>query len=147
MKKIMYLLVVLLGFASCQPEVIEPTPPPTPPPSDAYTMVKLSTENELIVDSIVYLNSTTNFKQVVTNPSMLLEPCNGIAYNNHTLNLTSNYVSGDGCTITVYFEPLQGYKTFSILLLKNGEDVCEGAGGNGGICNTSFDSYTITKNL
>lgn len=150
MKKTLFLFVILLGFVSCEDETIEPTPPSTPTPTvTAYNRITVSSDpaHDIVVDSIVYDNLTTGFHQVEANIIPVLSNCNGIDYQTHNLDLTTNYISGDGCDVTVYFAPGQGYKIFSILLLKNGENVCDGAGGNGLPITEFNDSHTVTKNL
>jgi len=149
MKNLLLLCVILLGITSCKKEPVPLPPTTTVPAANTYHTITVSSNpsHDVLVDSIVYLNTTTNFKQTITSITPIVYTCDGITTNEHNLNLTTDYLSGDGCTITVYFTPAQGYKIFSILLLKNGEDECEGAGGNGGVLSTFADTYTITKNL
>lgn len=151
MKNLIFLFALLLGFVSCEEELPPPTPDPVPVVGE-YDRITISSDwaHDISVDSIVYLNLTTNVKQVTSGTSVtgVSEVCDGIDHKSHNLNLNTNYTSGDGCNIKVYFTPSQGPKIFSVLLLKESENQCDGAAGNGAsIPPYSGDVYEVTKNL
>lgn len=146
MKNLIFLFALLLGFVSCEEELPPPTPDPVPV-VDGYSKIVVETDQSLAIDidSIVYVNSATNFKQKVEYPTAVPVTCNSINYNNHTMTLTENYISGDNCDITIYFATGQTPIIFRVLLLKASENSCDDTSGNGLTYTAYTNSITVTK--
>lgn len=145
MKNLLILFTMLFLITSCEEE-LPPTPDPVPA-DNVYNKIIVETDQSLAIDidSIVYVNSATNFKQKVEYPSAVPVTCNNIDYNNHELTLTENYISGDNCDVTIYFATGQTPIAFRVLLLKPTENSCDDTSGNGTPYTAYTNSITITK--
>jgi len=146
-KRLLYLagiLFLILSIASCKKEEA-PKAATTAPATDAYQFIRVSV-NTTPIDSVKYVNKTTNATQVVSNVTPIFYTCSGIESENTDLILTTDYLESDGCLVTIYFTPSTDYKAFQVNMLKTGEDECVGWTPLSGSRYTQFNEITIEEN-
>ncbi len=143
------MLVVLIGFAfvSCKKEPVTPTPPTPQPivvvPVESFKLVTVEGAN-ITVDSIGYRNTDTGYTQVGSPPPLNIH-CTGQDHNTVTLILDEPMLKTENCEITVYFTPNQGTKVFTVLLWKEGGDLCDSYGGQGGVQFEDGDVFVTNR--
>lgn len=150
MKKILILLALFAFTISCKKEVVEPTPPPTTIVADDefdHIIVASDPSAAEPIDSIVYVNQTTGVSETILGSAYVTETCGGIDSELQSFALSENYVSGDGCEITIHFDGVGEYKIFQVLLLKPTESFCEDLGGQATVYHTTLASYLVSRNL
>jgi len=146
-KRLLYLvgiLFLILSIASCKKEEA-PKAATTATPTDAFQFIRISTDANTPIDSVVYVNKTTNARQLISNVTPTPTSCGGSGSfeQNTDLILTSDYLESDGCLITIYFNPSPDYKIFQGFMLRTGEDECVGYTPAGGLRSTWFNEFTI----
>lgn len=141
MKKIIFLFAILLGFASCNKEVIEPTPNPTAQ-SNGSTFDKYVVIADISMDSVVFENTTAGTSEVVT---AIVSTIN--CGSNKPLSefpLTTAVSSGDVCTVTIYHNNFTfGNAPISEFVANSSTVLCDELGGNSGNQTSSGNNTTL----
>jgi len=117
MKKISFLLVVLLGFAtvSCDKN------------KEHYTTVSIvsQTDHNVVIDKIVYENLKTDVKQTSTSLILDTSDCGGTSYKVCSFKLNEDYLSGQKYKVSVYFaESSSLTQPAKLMYLKDNETIC-----------------------
>ena len=133
MKNILFLLALIVSFASCKKENIEPTPEPTAQTSnesfDKYVVVH---QSGFDLDSAVIQNTTTGTSETVTANISSID-CGVSTDVLVEFPLSSTASSGDILTVTIYHNSFTwGGVSISDFLANSSTVLCDELGGNSG---------------
>lgn len=146
MKRIMFLLILALGFVSCEKE----NPQPSTPPSTAGVtgdldqyVVRYST-SAITVDSVFFVNQTQATSEMVQ-PSNTPITCTNVNYMLARFPLSSSATVGDVCQVTIYHNDVIGPVPISNTVGDANTDGCDVAGWSGDqSSSTAITTLTFT---
>lgn len=126
MKKLIYLLIILIGFVACKKENTAPAAKANGG-TNVYQYDKMYIESfggVLPIDSVKYVNLKTGHTQLHTmEPNVVIE-CLGQTHDTRTYSLVPNLVTSETCEVTIYFKD-NSYKLFQAYLAEPTETSCD----------------------
>lgn len=141
MKKIVYLLVILISVVACKKENTAPTKV-NGVVATGTEYDKLFIESSDKIDSVKHLNINTGVIQTFRNVPVNNITCPGTtnARPIRAHNLVNNHVTDAGYQLTIYFEDKTNMKFITPWIEVAGEDACNGYG----LPLTTYDGeYTV----